>query len=225
MDSSLKQIKIHLQDIIKRLDWKAENVSLGGNSGTVTKLSGLNNIRMVVNEISTLHLFDNIATALKQSVIFTTANNEMNVQISEGKDIINNLNSLKALSTNFLNILLKTVPEEDANSINIKLPNVSDFDELAKVSREIHIGLTQIIFNDEIKGQTKIVSVENGSIWFNVFVGASAVTVIASLTWASAVIFKKIQEGKLLAEQVRGLKVKNASIEDILKAQKLKPNL
>lgn len=225
MDSSLKQIKIHLQDIIKRLDWKAENVSLGGNSGTVTKLSGLNNIRMVVNEISTLHLFDNIATALKQSVIFTTANNEMNVQISEGKDIINNLNSLKALSTNFLNILLKTVPEEDANSINIKLPNVSDFDELAKVSREIHIGLTQIIFNDEIKGQTKIVSVENGSIWFNVFVGASAVTVIASLTWASAVIFKKIQEGKLLAEQVRGLKVKNASIEDILKAQKAETEL
>jgi hypothetical protein len=220
MDSSLKQIKLQLQDIIKRLDWKSENVNLGGNAGMVMNISGLNNIRGVVNDITTLHLFDNIAEVLKKSVIFTTANNEINIQVNEGKEIVNNLNSLKSLSTNFLNVLLKTVPEEDVNSINIKLPNVSDFDELSKVAREIHLGLTQVILNDEINGQTKIVSVENGSIWFNVFVGASAVTVIASLTWASAVIYKKIQEGKLLAQHVRGLKVKNESLEDILKAQK-----
>lgn len=220
MDSSLKQIKLQLQDIIKKLEWKSNDVNLGGNNGVVTQLSGLNNIRSVVNDISTLHLFDNIATSLKESVIFTTANNEMNIQVKEGREIVNNLNTLKTLSTNFLNILLKTVPEEDVNSINIKLPNVNDFDELSKVAREIHLGLTQVILNKEINGQTKIVSVENGSIWFNVFVGASAVTVIASLTWASAVIYKKIQEGKLLAEQVRGLKVKNDSLEDILKAQK-----
>lgn len=211
---------MQLQDIIKRLDWKAENLNIGGNAGVMTKISGLNNIRNVVNDIASLHLFDNIASNLKQSVVFTTANNEMNIQVNEAKVILENLNSLKTLSTNFLNILLMTVPEEDINSINIKLPNVTDFDELSKVAREIHLSLTQVIFNDEINGQTKIVSVENGSIWFNVFVGASAVTVIASLTWASAVIYKKIQEGKLLAEQVRGLKVKNASLEDILKAQK-----
>jgi hypothetical protein len=225
MDSSLKQIKFQLQDITKRLDWKAENVNLGGNAGVVTKISGLNNIRQVVNDISSLHLFDIITNALKQSVIFTTANNEMNIQIKEGQEIVSNLNTLKTLSSNFLNILFKTVPEEDVNSINIKLPYVNDFDELSKVTREIHLGLTQVILNDKINGQTKIISVENGSIWFNVFVGTSAVTVIASLTWASAVIYKKIHEGKLLAEQVRGLKVKNDSLEDILKTQKVQTEL
>jgi hypothetical protein len=220
MDASLKLIKQQLQNILKRLEWNAENMN--NNQGQIIqmKLSGLINIRSVINDIRTLKLFDGVVETLSNSVIYTTANDQMTVQIQEGRDIVANLTLLTTLSTNFLNVLLTTVPEEDINSINIKLPPVNDFDELSKVSREIHLGLTQVIYNDDINGQTKIVSVENGSIWFNVFVGSSAVTVIASLVWASAVIYKKIQEGKLLAEQVRGLKVKNESLEDILKAQK-----
>ena len=220
MDASLKLIKQQLQNILKRLEWKAENITNGQGQTNNMKLSGLTNIRSVINDINTLNLFDSVATSLSNSAIFTTANDQMTIQIQEGREIVSNLTLLKTLSTNFLNVLLTTVPEEDVNSINIKLPPINDFDELSKVSRDIHIGLSQVIFNDEIKGQTKIVSVENGSIWLNVFVGATALSVIASLVWSSAVIYKKIQEGKLLAEQVRGLKVKNDSLEDILKAQK-----
>lgn len=220
MEISLKQIREQLQQNLKRLEWTSETVSQGQGQPSMLKINGLNNIRLIVDSISRLGLFSNITDSLKNSAIYTTANDQMTIQTSEGREIDRNLNTLKTLGSNFLEVLLKTVPSEDVNSINIKLPPVSDFDELSKVSREIHIGLTQVIFSDDIQGQTKIVSVENGSIWFNVFVGASAVTVIASLVWASAVIYKKIQEGKLLAEQVRGLKVKNESLEDILKAQK-----
>jgi len=221
MDTSLKLIKQQLQNILKRLVWKVEN----GANGQTMNFSGLINIRAVINDIKSLNLFDGIVASLSKSVIYTTANDQMTVQLLEGHDIVTNLTLLKTLSTNFLNVLMTTVPEEDINSINIKLPPVNDFDELSKVSREIHLGLTQVIFNDDVNGQTKIISVENGSIWLNVFVGASAVSVIASLVWASAVIYKKILEGKLLAEQVRGLKVKNDSLEDILKAQKVETDL
>ncbi|UKJ06200.1 hypothetical protein [Solitalea lacus] len=225
MEASLKIIKQQLQSILKRLDWKAENMATSQGQVSNMRLSGLASIRNVINDIKTLNLFDGVVDSLSNSAIFTTANDQMIIQILEGREIVSNLTLLKTLSTNFLNVLLTTVPEEDINSINIKLPPVNDFDELSKVSRDIHIGLSQVIFNDEINGQTKIVSVENGSIWLNVFVGASAVTVIASLVWASAVIYKKIHEGKLLAEQVRGLKVKNDSLEDILKAQKAETDL
>jgi len=225
MNASLKLIKQQLQSILKRLEWKAENANNTQGQTVNMRLSELTNIRSVINDINTLNLFEAIIQPLSNSAIFTTANNEMTVQIQEGREIVANLTLLKTLCTNFLNVLLTTVPEEDVNSINIKLPSVNDFDELSKVSREIHLGLSQVIFNDEINGQTKIVSVENGSIWLNVFVGASAVTVIASLVWASAVIYKKILEGKLLAEQVRGLQVKNESLEDILKAQKAETEL
>lgn len=220
METSLKQIKLQLQDILKRLEWTSKNISTVQGQVTTTEITGLSGIRQVINDISTLNLFDSISNSLKSSVIYTTANDTMQVQIAEGREIITNLTLLKTLSTNFLNVLLKTVPEEQTDSINIKLPPINDFEELSKVSREIHLGLSQVIFNEEINGQTKIVSVENGSIWLNVIVGTTAVTVIASLVWASAVIHKKILEGKLLAEQVRGLKVKNDSLEDILAAQK-----
>jgi len=216
---SLKQIREQLQYNLQRFEWKA--VKKSTQQGTFIELSNLNSIRSVVDNIANIGLFSNLTDSLKKSVIYTTVNNQMTVQYSEGVQIDNDFVYLKTLCSNFLEVLIKTIPSEDINSINIKLPPISDFDELSKVSREIHIGLTQVIYSDEIQGETKIVSVENGSIWLNVFVGsAAALTLIASLIWSSAVIFKKFQEGKLLAEQVRGLKVKNESLEEILKAQK-----
>lgn len=222
MDASLKIIKQQLQSILKRLVWNKKAIS---NNGQLFEFSGLNNIRTVTNDIISIGLFENVTSSLKSSAIFTSADDSMRIQHVETKQIEDNLTLLKTLSDNFLSVLLKTVPEESVDSINIKLPEVNDFDELSKVSREIHLGLTQVVINEEINGQTKIVSVENGSIWLNVLVGSTAVSVIASLVWSSAVIYKKIQEGKLLEQQVRGLKVKNDSLEDILRAQKAETEL
>lgn len=221
MDTSLKVLKKQLQDILKRFEWET---SPYGNTG-LTNISGLQTTRQVLNDIETLNIFETVIASLKNTVILTSSDDSMNVQRDEAQNIVNLLTLLKTLILNFLDVLKKSVPEENVDSINIKLPPINDFDELSKVSREIHLGLTQVIINEEINGQTKIVSVENGSIWLNVLVGATAVTVIASLVWSSAVIYKKILEGKLLAEHIRGLKVKNESLEDILKAQKADTDL
>lgn len=216
MKSTLKTTKLHLKNILSITDWKVEQ----SPNGQLQKISGLNNIRSVIKEIESLNLFESVVSNLKNSVLYTTSKDSLNVQNNEVNIINSQLNILQILAQSFLNLLLKIVPDEDPNSINIKLPEIKDFDDLSKVSRDIHLGLTQVIMNDEINGHTDIVSVENGSIWFNVFVGVTAVPIIASLVWSSAVIYKKIQEGKLLEQQVRGLKVKNDSLDDILKAQK-----
>lgn len=223
MDTSLKIIKQKLHNIVVNLKWGYTQIS---STSTLMKVTNLNEIRLILNEVETMHLFSNLTEILKNSVIFTTASDSMNVQQADGNVIHSQLTLLKSLIENFLEVLKNTVPEEDLNSINIKLPPVNDFDELSKVSRDIHISLTQILYNDEIKGETKIVSVENGSIWLNVFVGSAiAVGIIGSLVWSSAVIYKKILEAKLLEEQIRGLNVKNESLEDILKAQKIETSL
>jgi hypothetical protein len=223
MNTSLKLIKIQLQNIQSRLIWNS--VSSSSTGTTLYEISNLKEIRTIISNLDSMNLFETITQNLLNSAIFTTSNDSIRVQSSENSQIVSQLNLLKNLIENFAEVLKSTVPEETADSINIKLPSINDFDELSKVSREIHIGLTQVIFNDEIEGQTRIISVENGSIWLNVLVGTTAVTVIASLVWSAAVIYKKIQEGKLLEEQVRGLKVKNESLEDILKAQKAETSL
>lgn len=221
MEASLKLIKTQLQQIQTRLIWTSTLVS----NNQLLEITNLKALRVIISDLESMKLFENVTKTLLNSAIFTTSNDSIKVQPNENVIIVGQLNLLKSLIENFLEVLKSTVPEESTDSINIKLPPINDFDELSKVSREIHIGLTQVIFNEEVNGQTKIISVENGSIWLNVLVGTTAVTVIASLVWSAAVIYKKIQEGKLLEEQIRGLKVKNESLEDILKAQKAETNL
>jgi hypothetical protein len=224
MEASLKLIKTQLQNIQTRLIWTSSQIPNANN--TLYEIANLKELRIVISDLESMKLFENITSVLLNSAIFTTSNDTINVQPTENLLITTQLKLLESLIENFSEVLRNTVPEESIDSINIKLPPVNDFDELSKVSREIHVGLTQVIFNEEVNGQTRIISVENGSIWLNVLVGtAAAVSVIASLVWASAVIYKKIQEGKLLEEQVRGLKVKNESLEDILKAQKAETSL
>src|ERR1700756_106958 len=217
MAASLKLIHKKLENILKEFVWNTTPVN--GNP-SLQNLNGLDKIRAVLINLENLNLFNNNINTLKNTVIFTTSSSSATIQNTEVQNIISQLNTIKILMQAFIETLNKTLPAENEGSINIKLPEVNDFDELSKVSREIHVGLTQVIFNSEINGQTKIVSVENGSIWFNVLVGVTTVPVIASLVWAGAVIYKKIQEGKLLEQQVRGLKIKNDSLEDVLNAQK-----
>ncbi|MBB5624100.1 hypothetical protein HDE69_005197 [Pedobacter cryoconitis] len=214
---SLKQIKLTLQDILNNFDW---DYSATDTTHNYYKIDNLTHIRSILNQLDSLDMFSEVVKELQHSVIFTTSSDNIRVSSVEAKGINANLELIKTLSSNFLSVLLTTVPEESVDSINIKLPPINDFDELSKVSREIHIALSQVLFNDDINGETKIISVENGSIWLNVFVGMTAVTFIASLIWSSAVIYKKILEGRLLEQQIRGLKVKNESLEDVLKAQK-----
>jgi hypothetical protein len=218
MISSLKQLKFVLQDVLKRLEWRTENVNISNT--TFLQFDNLGDVREVINVIAGTGLFEDIITELRNSAIFTSASNQIRVQVQEGRLLSQQLDLFKALLDNFLSVLLNTVPDEDPSSINIKLPPINNFDDLAKVSRDIHIALGQIVYNEEINGQEEIVSVENGSIWLNVLIGSTAVGVIASIVWSAAVIYKKFQEGRLLEQQIRSLQVKNDSLEDVLKAQK-----
>ncbi|MEG1388637.1 MAG: hypothetical protein RSC72_15415 [Algoriella sp.] len=219
METSLKKIKQKLIEIKPLLELNYSRQLLS-NGVPYYDLNELQLLRQGINSIEKLGLFSNLVQDLYNSALFNNSNLKLRVNSEEFASIESNISILISLIENFISVLEKTTPTESTDSINIKLPPVEDFDDLSKVSREIHLALTQVILQDEIGGHTKIVSVENGSIWINVFVGSTAVSVIASIVWSAAVIHKKILEGRILEEQLRGLKVKNDSLEDILSAQK-----
>ena len=217
MNKSIKRIKGSLKTILENFTW--ESVSPSGSTNVT--FEGLNNLRPLLLQVREFDLFSTFTEPLINSIIFSSSQDRMSIINGEAYQITNNLKQLKTLLTEFQDQLIKIVPEEDVNSINIKFPEIKDFDELSKISREFHLSPTQIILNDEIDGQTKITSVENGSIWFTVFLGsATAVAVIASVTWSATIIYKKYLECCLLEQQIRGLNIKNESLEDIVAAQK-----
>lgn len=118
--------------------------------------------------------------------------------------------------TSLLDVLTKTIPNEDPNSFKIKLPPVQDLGQMAKYVKDFHTSLTALLISPSIQGEAIVESVENGSIWVTIFVRIpAAMTMIASLTWSSAVVYKKIQEGRLVQEQVRSYGLKNDAIEEI----------
>lgn len=222
MKESLKKIKLTLQSLINNLaskNYLGKAITI--NNLTYFEYENLQELRIIINEYESLQIFEDLINIIKSSAVFQTSDNEFRVNSSEGQKINTTLKNLEYLSSNLLSVLKNTLPEEDPSSINIKLPDhVDDFDKLSKVSRDIHIAISQIVINNEINGEEKIVSVENGSIWLNVFLGGTAIPVVASLIWAAAVIRKKWLEGNIIEQQIRSLKVKNDSLEDILKAQK-----
>ena len=122
----------------------------------------------------------------------------------EGRTIKNSISNLQLLTNSFLEAFSESSGQIRENTISIKLPAIKDLDDLAKASSVFNTILSQTIVNTEIKGVIEIDNVENGSIWLEIFVGSSAaITLIAGLAWSAAVVYKKIQEGRIFEEYVK----------------------
>lgn len=221
MAHSLKLIKESLRKVIGDFNFTVEIVAQTTNENLLIRtISGLTGIRKSLRKLEELNLFQLQTELLRQTLIFQTTADTVNIQGAEGARIAGKLEEIKSMIITTLEVLIPNVPEEDPNSVNIKLPPLNDFNDLSKISRDLHLAITQVIYAPEVSGESKILSVENGSIWVNVFVGASALSVLASLFWSGAVVYKKIQEGKILKEALRSLKTKNDSRDEILLAMK-----
>jgi hypothetical protein len=213
----IKELKSNFSDIIKELNFEYKE---NPNNAVIlfTKLTGF---RKAVNKLETTGLLAKEVKELYSSVIFTTNRNNVSLNTKEARELISKIDNLYNLVSSLDSTFKEIGGEVNDNSISIKLPEVTDFEDLSKFSSDFHKILNQSIVNDEINGQVRIDSVENGSIWLDVYLGSSAaVTLIGSLTWSAAVIFKKLKEGQLIEQHVRSLEIKNDSLKEIQEKQK-----
>jgi len=217
MKYSIKEIQEKLTSAISLLKWSISSIA---NSVSTYKFNNAEAIRNIVDDLDDLGLFQNHLNKIKSSILYSIAGDSIKGDSGAITQLGNMLERFKEALEDLISAISSVIPSESSDSLNIKLPPVNDFADLASFSKDFHIALTQVLYIDEIGGNVKIESVENGSIWLNILVGgAEAVTVIASLAWSAAVIYKKVLEGKTVAAHVRSLNIKNESLEDLLKAQ------
>lgn len=215
----IKELKFLLKDVISQLDFKYEEAKQGGV--TMAVFSNLDQYRQGINILETSGLFKKEIDELRKTPIFTTGKDFINLNHSEGRKLRPKLEELDRIVSTVADSIEQIGGETEKDSISIKLPRVKDFEDLSKFSLDFHKILSQSIINDQIKGKVRIDSVENGSIWLDVYLGSSAaVTLIGGLAWSAAVIYKKIQEGRIIEEHVKNIKVKNESLKEIQKKQK-----
>lgn len=216
----LKEIKRILQAQLTELEIKTEQST--ANNQTFLTFKGAKNYRMSVEKIAQTGLFKNEIDELRNTLLFTSGQPDVRVINNEARVIVEQTDRFKKLATGLLETLKEVTPEENPDSVSIKLPNVTDFEDLSRFSSDFHKVLSQAIINEEIGGKVEISSVENGSIWLDVLLGSSAaVTLVAGLAWSGAVIFKKIQEGRILEKQVKALDIKNDGLKEIQEKQKI----
>jgi hypothetical protein len=215
----IKELKVLLKDAVAQLNFKYEEAKQGNS--TISVFSNLNQYRNGINILESSGLFMKELASLRKTPIFTTAQDFINLNPAEGRQLRLQLDELFRICSTVAQSIEQIGGASEKDSISIKLPEVKDFEDLSKFSSDLHKIFNQAIVNDQIKGQVRIDSVENGSIWLDVYLGsAAAVTLIGGLAWASAVVFKKIQEGRLIEKHVESLGIKNASLKEIQLKQK-----
>ncbi len=201
-------------DIIPMLEYKSVRTS--------QKFSKFQGVIDAVDILILNNLFVEHAKKVQSlKKVYNSRAEEITVDRDTFYSFINAVNTLKLLCEGFSSTIEKINPSLNELSISIKLPTINDLHDIETHVGTIHKIISQTILNKHVKGKLKVISIESGSYWINIFLGTElALTLFAGIVWAGAVIRKKIMEGNILREQLQSLKIGNQALTEIQKAQK-----
>jgi len=215
----LRVLKQILDENIPLLKLNAEGTTR--NTGTVYQLKNSKEIQKAILEIDKLKLFENTIKKIKGYPLFTHSEYSIYFSDSEYKGLKNEIENINTECVNLSNALLHLIKKDEPNLISIKIPNPKSFADLEKTVSKLNKIFCQVLIANEIDGNLEIANFDNGSYWIDILVtGATAVNVIGGLAWSGAVVYKKLQEGRLLQAQVKEMSLTNEALEEILKKSK-----
>jgi hypothetical protein len=181
-----------------------------------------------IDEIAKTGLFPDQIKDLKNSNLYITTTSVQRYEAPAAQSVLNTLKSVRSDVESLLKSLklISGLDSDTETTIYIRIPEAKDFENLGKISNSIQKIFGQLIFEEQIGGELKILSAEPGSIWFKVNVKTiTAVSLIAGLAWSSAVVYKKIQEGRIFSEVVRQQQGKTEAFEKLIELQKFEVDL
>lgn len=101
--------------------------------------------------------------------------------------------------------------EETDTTINIKLPNITNLNDLASTSLMLKKSLSQVVA--DIGGEVKVKQLDHGSYWVIIDVTTvNAVALIGSLVWGAVKIVKLVIETNVTYQQYVNYKLKNEAL-------------
>jgi hypothetical protein len=225
--NSIKEIKSTIKKALSLHTFRAADIKIPSDAAGQPNRSGthftdVNHMREIIYLYDKIGLFKSQIITLQETSIFKYQGNSLNLLKEEATIISDNFKYILNIAKELAVILDEISPDESPDSINIKLPsNIANLNDLSHVSRELHLAISQVIFNEEINGEEKITGVENGSIWINIFLGTSAAaSLIASITWSAIVILKKKRELDLFSMQVQAYGLQIANNESLVEMNK-----
>lgn len=180
----------------------------------------LSSLREAILNLEDIDILKNEIEVIKNTSLFKNSSDAFFFSSTEDTILKNAVNQLKIGIDFLLRYALQIeVPE---NGLNIKLPEIENFDDLAKVSKEFKKAIEIPIIDQQQGGQVKIETADSGSIWLTVSVGSiAAVNLVAAICWSAAVIRKKMAEARIFEAQAKTLELKNEMMETLIEALKV----
>lgn len=202
----LQEIKLILDRALPKLTTPRQETNRAG--GTYWLYRNVNQLRGAINSINLTGLFPDLLQSITSSELYTVGGDDVFIDPSTGRSIEENISRLRTLAEEFSKSLTPLVGDPDEYTINIRLPFIQNFDDLSNASRDLQTILAQVVINEEVNGDVKILSVENGSIWFAVsLASAAAVALIGRIVKAALDIHTKILSNRILKGRAKVAKI------------------
>lgn len=216
----LRTIKHRIEEILPELE---VNATKRNSSPPTFQLTNPEDLKYAVAEIEELGLVPNLLSELQNQSFYSFNGDNLIIQQQEYNILNKSIPQLK--------IILESTAESIENAqnheidselvISIRIPEISDFEELEKISSKLTKIFSQTLLSDEIEGGFKIIGFDSGSNWIDILATSTAIVqTIGGLAWSGAVVFKKLQEGLLVQQKVREMKISNNAIEEVVEKSK-----
>ncbi len=202
------------------------NVEDRNSTPRTYKLHNANSLRKAISLISKTGLFNESINILKNMEFYSSGLDVFIVTEQEFRILQHHFPFLMEQTNAIVNAIANIISEDNANVISIKIPDPITFNDISETTQSLDKIFNQTLLHKDITGNFRIVNFDSGSYWIDILIegGVSVFHLVAALAWGSAVVYKKIQEGKLLSEQVRALKLSNDATEEINQKRKKATN-
>ncbi|MDO6854878.1 hypothetical protein IZU89_04795 [Cellulophaga lytica] len=216
----LRTIKHIIEEILPELEVIATKRN---SSPTTFQLSNTKKLKNAILEIEELELLTDFLSELQNQSFYSFNGDRLIIHQQEYNILNRTIPQLKKILEATVESIEKAQNHEIDSGlvVSIKIPEISDFEELEKISSKLTKIFNQTLLSDEIDGGFRIIGFDTGSNWIDILATSTAIVhTIGGLAWSGAVVFKKFQEGLLLQQKVKEMKISNNAIEEVIEKSK-----
>ncbi|MGB2924894.1 MAG: hypothetical protein WBB82_06320 [Limnothrix sp.] len=193
---------------VLELVWPLLELEISKDSYPNSTISGVLDCQKGLKKLHEFDLFTDIIENLESDFgFFKFGGDDAILKRDDATKIVNTVYNIRKSMFLWEDNLLSLAPEEQVNSVALKLPKNIQFDVLSEFFKDLNKVLNQLLVNETIQGKIEFRGFESGSSWVNVGLGTGTALMllcnVVNLIYNSKERQQKIEAQSLLLDEMR----------------------
>lgn len=216
----ISKLRDYLEEVLKLKPAFGVTIDHEHVNGTYY-VTGLNSLRLIVATLSEYPGGNFLGKGFAELDVAERVEDRLGLSRESRDQLRNFTNALYSQLAGLFAVLRDALPPSSEESIRFKLPVSEDPDTVIKDVSAVFRALRHVVLDPEIGGELRIKGWENGSLWLDIWLGASSVVAfVGSIAWSAAVIRRKWAEGQIMIEKAREIGAEADVVEHLSEALK-----